>query len=130
MAIELALKAFLLNGGRTERELRRLGHDLSRMLEQAEALGLTGTGSRHFRVAVLGANYKDRLFAYPEEGNLAIILPGRLREIAHELICEVFVSVKGAELLTQLQGEPGLSIQSVYPDDSDPRAWAVSSKNA
>ena len=128
MAIELALKAFLLNGGLTEHDLRRLGHDLRALLKEAEVLGLTSTGSRHFRLSVLGANYEDRIFAYPEEGVLTIILPDRLREIAHELICEVFVSVKGEETFSQLQTEPGLSIQSVYPDDVDASFWAVSSK--
>jgi hypothetical protein len=52
MSIELALKAFLLNGGRTEQELRKFGHDLRRLLEECESLGLTETGSRHFRFAV------------------------------------------------------------------------------
>lgn len=130
MAIELALKAFLLNGGRADGDLRRLGHDLRRLLEEAEALGLTSTGSQHFRLGVLGANYEDRIFAYPEEGMLTIILPHSLREIAHELIREVFVSVKGEELFTQLQAEPGLSIKAAYPDDVHASAWAVPSKNA
>lgn len=125
MAIELALKAFILNGGGTERDLRRFGHDLGRLLTDAERLGLTSTSSRHFRLAVLGANYEERIFAYPEEGNLVSILPGALREIAHELICEVFVSVKGEQLLTQHRGDPGLTIRSSYPDNSDPSAWAV-----
>jgi hypothetical protein len=40
MAIELALKAFLLNGGRTEKDLRRLGHDLGSLLKETESLGL------------------------------------------------------------------------------------------
>ncbi len=129
MAIELALKAFLLNGGQRERELRKIGHDLPALLAEAEARGLTSTGSRHFRISVLGANYEDRLFAYPSEGVLNIILPGKLREIAHEVICEVFISVKGKDLFEQLQAEPGLSIQSVYPDDLDARAWALRPKN-
>lgn len=128
MAIELALKAFLLNGGVTEPELRRLGHDLGALLAQAQELGLNATGSRHFRLSVLGANYEDRIFAYPEEGMLSVILPVRLREIAHELICEVFISVKGQQVFTELQAEPGLSIQSADPDDLDASAWAVPSE--
>ncbi len=129
MAIELALKAFLLNGGRTERDLRKIGHDLPALLTEAEARGLTSTGSQHFRISVLGANYEDRIFAYPSEGVLTIILPGRLREIAQEVICEVFISVKGKDLFDQLQAEPGLSVQSVYPEDLDASAWAAPPKN-
>jgi hypothetical protein len=108
MAIELALKAFLLNGGRTEKDLRRLGHDLGSLLKEAESLGLRSTGSRHFRLAVLGANYEDRIFAYPAEAVLTLILPRSLREIAHEIIREVFISLKGEEVFAQLQSEPGL----------------------
>lgn len=125
MSIELALKAFLLNGGRTERDLRNFGHDLRRLLEECESLGLTETGSRHFRLSVLGANYEDRQFAYPEEGVLNIILPRSLREIANELIQEVFISVKGQKTFTELQGQPGLCIQSVYPEDVNASGWAV-----
>jgi hypothetical protein len=64
------------------------------------------------------------------DGMLTIILPRSLREIAHGLIREVFVSVKGEKLFTQLQAEPGLSIQSAYPDDIQASAWAVPSKKA
>ena len=127
MAIELGLKAFLLNGGRTEQELRQFGHDLRRLLEECESLGLTRTGSRHFRLAVLGANYEERQFAYPEEAVLNIIIPRSLREIANELIQEVFISVNGEKLFTELQSQPGLCIQSVYPEDVSASAWAVRS---
>jgi len=58
MAIELALKAFLVQHGSQEPDLRRLGHDLASLLREAEGHGLTATGSRHFRLAVLGKNYE------------------------------------------------------------------------
>src|SRR5262245_57513627 len=65
MAIELALKAFLVHHGLTERDLRRIGHDLRELLLKAEAHGLARSGSRRFRLSVLGANYEERIFAYP-----------------------------------------------------------------
>jgi hypothetical protein len=130
VSIELALKSFLLHGGRTERDLRTLGHDLPRLLQEAESLGLASIGSRHFRLAVLGANYEDRLFAYPEECTLNVILPRSLREIANGLVREVFVLVKGTEVFAQLQSEPGLFIQSSYPDDLDPSAWTVAPRRS
>lgn len=125
MSIELALKAFLLDRGRTERDLRKVGHDLRRLLEECESLGLRQTGSRHFRLNVLGANYDDRLFAYPEAGVLNIVTPHSLRQIADELIQEVFISLKGEQVFTELQGQPGLCIKSVYPEDVNASAWAV-----
>jgi hypothetical protein len=125
MAIELALKAFLLNRGRTEQDLRQLGHALPRLLEECESLGLAKTGSRHFRLSVLGANYEDRLFAYPEKGVLNAITPGSLRQTANELIQEVFISVKGEAIFNELRGAPGLCVQSAYPEDLNASAWAI-----
>jgi hypothetical protein len=125
MSIELALKAFLMNGGTTERDLRKFGHDLRRLVEESESLGLRQTGSRHFRLSVLGANYDDRLFAYPEEGMLNIIIPHSLRQIADELIQEVFISVKGEVEFAELRDQPGLCIKSVYPEDVNASAWTV-----
>jgi hypothetical protein len=122
------LKSFLVHGGRTERDLRALGHDLHRLLQEAESLGLTSTGSRHFRLAVLGANYEDRIFACPEDCTLNVILPCSLREVANGLVREVFLLVKGEEVFAQLQSEPGLCIGSSYPDDLDPSAWTVAAK--
>jgi hypothetical protein len=126
MAIELALKSFLVQHGLTEKDVRRLGHDLSGLLKEAEAHGLTNTGSRHFRLSVLGANYEERLFAYPAEGTLTVITPRSLREIAHEIIREVFEAVKGSAQLASLDGAPGLAVQSRYPDDLNASAWAES----
>jgi len=125
MSIELALKAYVRQGGLTVGQLRELGHDLARLLAAAETAGLTKTGSRNFRMSVLGANYRERLFAYPKEGLLTVILPARLREIAHELIEEVFVSVHGERALQELSTAPGLCVRSVYPEDVDVTAWAT-----
>jgi hypothetical protein len=127
MAIELALKAFLVHNGVTEKELRRLGHDLAALLREAEARGLAGTGSRRFVLGVLGANYEERLFAYPTEGVLSVILPGNLRQAANEIIVEVFAVVKSAAQLRALEGAPGLAVQSHYPPDLDASGWAGTS---
>lgn len=124
MAIELALKAFLVHHGLIEKDLRRLGHDLARLLREAQARGLKKTGSRKFRLSVLGASYEERIFAYPAEGVPQVITPGSLREIAHEIIREVFEVVKGSTQLATLDGAPGLTIQSRYSDDLNASAWA------
>ncbi len=70
MSIELALKAFLVQAGLKEKQLRELGHDLAELLSRAGAAGLTLTGSRRYRLRVLGASYEERIFAYPREGGL------------------------------------------------------------
>jgi hypothetical protein len=54
-----------------------------------------------------------------------VIIPRSLREIANGLIQEVFISVKGEKVFDELRGQPGLRIQSVYPEDVNASAWAV-----
>lgn len=127
LAIELALKSFLVQHGLTDKDIRRLGHNLAGLLKEAETRGLTSTGSRHFRLTVLGTNYEERIFAYPAEGMLTAITPRSLREVANEIIREVFEAVKGSEQLEALDCAPGLEVQSRYPDDLDASAWAKSS---
>ena len=58
---------------------------------------------------------------------LNIIIPRSFREIANELIQEVFISVNGQKLFTELQSQPGLCIQSAYPEDVNASAWVVRS---
>jgi hypothetical protein len=125
MSIELALKAYLRHAGCTERELKKLGHDLPAIYNRAQEFGLDYTGSRTFVLFVLGWNYDERLFAYPREGVMTVIMPRRLREMAHELIEIAFRKIKGDALLDAMRAEPGLSIRSAYPEDVNASAWAV-----
>lgn len=125
MSIELALKAYLKQHHVTDKEIRRLGHDLRLLYERAKEFGLKDTGSRSFRLAVLGANYKARIFAYPVEAKLNVIQPWSLREISQEIIQEVFEAVKGGAIASEFQDAPGLSILSTYPTEINPSAWAV-----
>lgn len=125
MSIELALKAFLRHKGTSASDLRLLGHDLSALLGACEWAGLERTGSRHFRLGVLGLNYKRRTFAYPQEGILRVISPWSLREITREIVEEVFSAVHGSEHFAEMSGEPGLFVASKYPEDYDASAWAM-----
>ncbi len=118
-SIELALKAYLKHAGCTEAELKNAGHDLPALYCWAQEFGLDHTGSRDFVLNVLGPNYEERLFVYPREGVMNVIMPWRLRQMAHELIEIAFCKIKGRALLAAMRGEPGLSIRSRYPDDPD-----------
>jgi hypothetical protein len=124
MSIELALKAYMRHAGCTERELKKLGHDLAALYDRAQEFGLDYTGSRNFVLNVFGWNYDERLFAYPREGVMRIIMPWRLRQVAHELIEIAFRKIKGEALLDAMQAEPGLSVRSRYPEDLDASGWA------
>jgi len=125
MSVELALKAYLKNNGVSTKELRKLGHNLGALYEKAQEFGLLYTGSQSFRLQVLGANYEARIFAYPEEGNLSVINPRSLREVTQDLIADIFEQIKGKETLQELSREPGLVIQSNYPEDIEPSAWSM-----
>lgn len=126
MSIELTLKAYLRHHGCSVTELKQLGHDLAATYERAQQFGLTHTGSRNFRLHVLGANYEARLFAYPEEGHMVVITPWSLRQIGHELLVDVFSEIKGEQALAELADQPGLTIGSRYPEEVEPSAWATS----
>jgi hypothetical protein len=125
MSIELALKAFLMHAGCSLDELKSAGHDLPALLYWAQEFGLEHTGSRDFVLNVLGANYQERLFAYPEEAMITVIMPWRLRQMADELINIAFVTVKGRSALAAMADEAGPAIHSKYPDDVNPSRWAV-----
>ena len=124
MSIELALKAYLRHHGCSEAKLKSLGHDLFKLFSKAETFGFYRTGSRRFVLAVLGANYKTRLFAYPQAGVMGTILPQRLRQMTDELLGEVFREIKGKDLYETMRAKPGLCIASNYPDDVVPSGWA------
>jgi hypothetical protein len=124
MSLELALKAYLKKAGYTTKRLKALGHDLGRLFEEAKQQGLEHTGSRNFVLHVTGALYMPRMFAYPEECVMNSIGPWRLRQMARELIEISFRTIHGDDTYDKLKDEPGLAIQSAYPENCEPIAWA------
>ena len=125
MSLELALKAYLRKVGYTKKQLKALGHNLGRLFKEAKQHGLEHTGSRNFVLHVTGALYMPRIFAYPEECRMNSINPGRLRQMASELIEVSFRAIHGDDRYEKLQKEPGLAIQSVYPENCEPSAWGT-----
>jgi hypothetical protein len=53
-----------------------------------------------------------------------VIMPRRLREMCHELLCDIFPRVKGTEAFADLVNAPGLAIHSTYAENLDASAWA------
>jgi hypothetical protein len=68
-ALELALKAVLLHGGWTERQLiSTVGHDLKKAWEEAKKKGLKISWEHRFSVDVLSLSHNSPyLFRYPRE---------------------------------------------------------------
>jgi hypothetical protein len=68
-SMELALKAFLINHGFTERKLRGIGHNLVDAFRAAENEGFRMSGgneqTRDQWLEVLNENYSTKLFEYP-----------------------------------------------------------------
>lgn len=121
-SIELALKAFLVHNGYSERQLRNIGHDLSKLLKVTVDEGFNYTGSRNFVLTISGALYRQRTFAYPENANMNIILPRRLRQMTDEILNEVSQTIfsdKERANLTHM----GLAIESNYLEDIDASMW-------
>jgi hypothetical protein len=102
-----------------------LGHDLGRLFDEAKLHGLEHTGSRNFVLRVTAALYSPRVFAYPVESVMSSIAPWRLRQMARELIEIGFRAVHGDGTFEKMKNEPGLAIQSIYPENSEPSAWAA-----
>ena len=125
MSLELALKAYLRKAGYTTSQLKALGHDLGRLFDEAKKHGLDHTGSRNFVLRVTAALYVPRIFAYPEECIMNSISPWRLRQMTQELIEIAFRAVHGDDAFEELKDAPGLAIQSSYPEECEPSAWAV-----
>jgi hypothetical protein len=124
-SIELALKSYLRYHGSGIKELKAFGHNLGKLYSAAQEFGLKYTGSRSFRVRVLGANYADKIFTYPEQGSLVVIDPRLIREAANDIIREVFLTVNPRATPESFTHGTGLSISSYYPEDVNPSAWDV-----
>jgi len=122
ISIELALKSYLLHIGYSENQLRKIGHDLSKLLKVTVENGFNYTGSRNFVLTVSGALYKQRIFSYPENANMGIILPARLRQMTNEILNEVFQTIFTDQEKVNLSHK-GLSIESNYLDDIDASKW-------
>ena len=121
-SIELALKSYLVHIGYSENQLRRIGHDLPKLLQAVVDEGLEYTGSRNFVLTISGALYKHRIFAYPENANMTIILPGRLRQMTDELLNDVHKRIFTKEEQEVLCAK-GLIIDSSYPEEIDSSEW-------
>jgi hypothetical protein len=73
-AIELGLKAYLLHIGRSERDLKKIGHDLRKAWGEAAKAGLRVDLVHTFSVDVLSLSHDDPfLFRYPKSKNAVAI---------------------------------------------------------
>jgi hypothetical protein len=121
-AIELALKAYLVRQGATERELMKLGHSLSRLLDRAAthgfgtASGLTGVQVRAVRL--LSRDYSDKYFEYPELRAYAGYSESIIRRATHEVIREVIVAMWGEAEYARMHGDEYAAVNglTIAPD--------------
>lgn len=123
ISIELSLKAYLCNTGYSEKQLKKIGHNLQELLKEACKIGLEYTGSRNFVLFVSGYNYNQRLFVYPKNCRMTVIMPWRLRQMAHELIRDIYSAIYGKDQYQEYSNQQGLFIDSNYPADIDASGW-------
>jgi hypothetical protein len=98
-SMELAFKAFAINKGATDKQLRRVGHDLIKALDQAEALRfgaeLKLTSADRASIGLLGKWHLEQLTRYPLLQGYSIPRPVLVREILGRIIEAVYVVIWG-----------------------------------
>jgi|CXWL01.1.fsa_nt_gi hypothetical protein len=105
-AIELGLKAFLLESGLSVDELRsrKYGHDLIALFDEAKTRGFANGGEVGAReramLMLLNPSYKDRELQYSKAGTKeAFPVFGPLEEAAVSILRRLMVEVQHADLL-------------------------------
>jgi hypothetical protein len=95
--VELALKAYLLHREVTEKELRKIGHDLAELWMHARAKGLGIEGGPPYWVRVLGFAHGTpyHLYRYPPD-RVASAIPEaqELKRTLADFLCVVTAAVR------------------------------------
>ena len=94
-AIELALKAYLVKHGKTEKEIKNIGHDLSLAWREAKNLGLRLQWDEEYTMQVLNLSHSvPYLFRYPITGVAeGITAPEVLNRHLETIITEVEINL-------------------------------------
>jgi hypothetical protein len=114
-AIELGLKAYLLQNGVDLDGIRKIGHRLCVAYEEARKRGL----DNHFKpedgdlshVQVLDALYSDKQFEYIETGYKTFPVFGPLQQFARGLLLGVTKSLPRGAILLRAGYRPGEILQ-------------------
>lgn len=100
-SVELALKAFALNKGATERELMKIGHNLVEALGRAQSDGLNlpalFSAEERSAIALLGKWHLEQVTRYRLLRGYAIPRPQIIREVLEKLITAVYTEVWGRD---------------------------------
>jgi hypothetical protein len=110
-AIELGLKAYLLQSGRSLADIKSIGHRLCLAYNEARKDGLDA----HFQPApedvtvldALDTLYSDKQFEYIETGPKTFPVFGPLRHFARELLLGVTKAIPQGELFLREKYKPG-----------------------
>ena len=93
-SLELTLKAFIVNQGTTERQLRRIGHDLTGALERADlAIVPPLSAIERPSIDLPSRWHSEQLTRYPLMQGYAIPRPRIVREMLAKVIESVYVAV-------------------------------------
>jgi hypothetical protein len=99
LAIELALKAFAIQNGATEQQLRRVSHNLEKALELGDRSGLQiqPALSEKDRIAIgmLSDFHVEGVLRYPEVRGYQIPPAAMLRDLVDRIIRAAYVAVWG-----------------------------------
>lgn len=102
-AIELALKAYLISQGTTEKELRTIGHNLERAFDAAAAKGFRMAGgndqARSEWLGLLNDNYSTKLFEYPLVRGYVLLNLRTIRNMVTRILWGVGLTLWGEAYL-------------------------------
>lgn len=100
-SLELALKAYAIRHGASEKELRALGHSLRKTLDFVVTRGFVtdpplSTGEIA-AVHLLSESYEHKFLEYPEVQGYVVPKSGPMRQVCDKVIAAAYTSIWGAQ---------------------------------
>jgi hypothetical protein len=92
-SIELALKAFLTFHGESETDLKLIGHDLKKLLKQAERCGLKLTPDTQDAIKRLARAHREHWARYPNDDIQRVYVIEQFEKNAAELFERVRAAI-------------------------------------
>jgi HEPN domain-containing protein len=101
-SIELSLKSFLMQKGRTRSQVRKdFGHDITDLLLEAEEKGLSFDAKTFVPIISMTEYYKGKEFEYTSLRKMSIIPIDKISDIARLVYDEVMKELKKGGLATE-----------------------------
>jgi hypothetical protein len=130
-SIELAIKAYAIHSGATEKDVRKIGHDLEKGLEFVEERGFVLSppfdDQERNSVLLLNDHYSEKLLEYPLMQGYMVPQPRIMRGVVDRVIAAAFIAIWGVDRYHYDRARSralGLTIPSdVFYGEPSPRGY-------